>query len=42
MAVFNVRRRDLVSETVLVVKGLRKRYGDVVALDGISLEVQRG
>jgi ABC-2 type transport system ATP-binding protein len=31
-----------VSETVLVVKDLRKRYGDVVALDGISLEVQRG
>ena len=29
-------------ETVLVVEDLRKRYGDVVALDGISLEARRG
>jgi ABC-2 type transport system ATP-binding protein len=30
------------NETVLVVKDFRKAYGDVVAVDGISLEVQRG
>jgi ABC-2 type transport system ATP-binding protein len=30
------------NETVLVVKDLRKAYGDVAAVDGISLEVQRG
>ncbi len=27
---------------VVVADGLRKRYGDVVAVDGISLEVRRG
>src|SRR5512139_15068 len=30
------------NETVLVVKDFRKAYGDVVAVDGISLEVKRG
>ena len=30
------------SQTVLVVKDFRKVYGDVVAVDGISFEVQRG
>jgi ABC-2 type transport system ATP-binding protein len=30
------------NETVLVVKDFRKAYGDVVAVDGINLEVQRG
>lgn len=30
------------SETVLVVKDFRKRYGDHIAVDGISFEVQRG
>jgi ABC-2 type transport system ATP-binding protein len=30
------------SETVLVVKDLRKLYGDHIAVDGISFEVQRG
>lgn len=29
-------------ENVVAVKGLVKRYGDVVAVDGISLEVRRG
>jgi ABC-2 type transport system ATP-binding protein len=31
-----------VNDTVLVVKDFRKAYGDVVAVDGISLEVERG
>ncbi len=30
------------SETVLIVKDFRKAYSNVVAVDGISLEVQRG
>ena len=27
---------------VLVCRGLRKRYGEVVAVDGLDLEVRRG
>jgi iron(III) transport system ATP-binding protein len=30
------------ADDVLVVESVRKRYGDVVALDGVSLRVQRG
>jgi ABC-2 type transport system ATP-binding protein len=29
-------------EMVLVCRGLRKRYGDVIAVDGLDLEVRRG
>ncbi len=29
-------------EPVVVVDGLRKRYGDLIAVDGISFEVHRG
>ncbi len=33
---------DAGSEAVLSIEGLTKRYGDLVAVDGISLEVRRG
>jgi ABC-2 type transport system ATP-binding protein len=38
----NEERKDVMSKTVLAVRDLRKRYGDLVAVDGISLEAQRG
>jgi ABC-2 type transport system ATP-binding protein len=39
------RRRDnlgMAMDTALRVRGLRKRYGDLVAVDGIDLDVYRG
>jgi len=36
------RRNILLNESVIQVRDFRKIYGDIVAVDGISFEVQRG
>ncbi|MEV4100550.1 ABC transporter ATP-binding protein [Nonomuraea sp. NPDC049649] len=41
-AAFSEDGRLSMGETVIEVAGLRKRYGDLVAVDGISFEVRRG
>src|SRR6185437_15649929 len=37
-----VRDSDLKNGDAVVVRGIRKRFGDVVALDGVSFDVGRG
>ena len=42
MQVANNHRADGASEPIIVVDDLRKRYGDVRAVDGVSFQVHRG
>ena len=37
-----IGRKDSVKDTVIMVRDFRKTYGDFVAVDGISFDVQRG
>lgn len=42
MQVVNNHRADGAGEPIIVVDDLRKRYGDVQAVDGVSFQVQKG
>ena len=42
MQIANNHGADGAGEPIIVVDDLRKRYGDVQAVDGVSFEVQKG